>query len=91
MNSAAKTIYVIGMICMFASWLTAMRSYSRLAKAAGLKTVRQTYYSFAVYRYAFTKASGSRDTWLMLAGFVGMFVFLLGTIALTIIVQDALG
>jgi hypothetical protein len=63
------------MALMIVSWIVGMVSYTRLATKAGVTGLR-AWYSFAVYRYAFTEGKGSAETKLMLIGFLGMFVWL---------------
>jgi hypothetical protein len=85
---ASNIIYGISMVLMLTSWGVGMVNYGKLARQAKLG-FWDAYYSFEVYRYAFTEAKGSPETKRMVGGFVGMFVFLFLGIAGAIAIAPA--
>ncbi len=80
MAIATAAFFCLSILAMFGCWATGFVSYLRLAQQAGFDSW-QTWFGFRVYGYAFTTAKGSRETWLMVGGFVGTLLFLCAAFA----------
>jgi hypothetical protein len=77
MNGVGASLVGLVFLGAVVSWVIGMIGYWKIhgeARRAG-RSLRELYF-FGTYRYAFNEKTGSRETRMMVLGFVGMFAFL---------------